>query len=151
VSPASPLCSIAPENFAIARNNGKGIHFFGGYASLDHCRIEDNTTGVHVEMQSRLTIRDSVVAGNSTYGLLSEVLADTTLENCAVTRNGTGIQASGIGSPYNWLGRFYLSNTLIVGNKTGLSPGGGQIISFGNNRLATNTTNGAFTSTIPQQ
>jgi len=28
---------------------------------------------------------------------------------------------------------------------------GGQITSFGNNRLAANTTNGAFTSTIPQQ
>lgn len=143
-----------PELFVkdtITRNNGKGLHFFGGYASLDHCRIEDNTTGVHVEVQSRLTIRDSVVAGNSLYGLKSEVLAETTLENCAVTRNGTGIQASYINFPIEMFGRFYVSNTLIVGNTTGLSPGGGYIISFRNNRLAANTTNGAFTSGIPQQ
>jgi hypothetical protein len=46
---------------------------------------------------------------------------------------------------------FYVSNTMIAGNATGLLPSGGQIISFGNNRLADNTTNGAFTSTIPQQ
>ena len=140
-----------PELFVkdtIMRNNSKGILFSGGSASLDHCRIENNTTGVHVGLQSRVTIRDSVVAGNSSYGLKSEVLADTILENCAVTRNGTGIKASSGGL---FVGRFYVSNTLIVGNLTGLLPSGGRIISFGNNRLAGNTTNGAFTSTLPQQ
>jgi nitrous oxidase accessory protein NosD len=132
----------------IARNNGKGIHFFGGFASLDHCRIQDNATGVHIEMQSRVTIRDSVVTGNSGYGLRSEVLADTTVENCKVSHNGTGIKAASGGF---FIGRFYVSNTLIVGNSTGLAPSGGRIISFGNNQLAHNSTNGAFTSTIPQQ
>jgi nitrous oxidase accessory protein NosD len=144
-----------PELFVkdtIVRNNGRGIYFFGGFASLDHCRIEDNTTGVYVATQSRMvTIRDSVIASNSSYGLFSDVLSATTLENCAVTRNGTGIQASGVGAPYNFYGRFFLSNTLIVGNTTGLSPGGGYIVSFGNNRLNANTTNGSFTSTILQQ
>jgi nitrous oxidase accessory protein NosD len=140
-----------PELFiknTIARNNGKGIHISGGLASLDHCRFEDNATGVHVSTQSRVTIRDSVVAGNSSYGLLSEVLADTALENCVVTRNGTGIKASSGGF---FVGRFYVSNTMITANTTGLLPSGGRIISFGNNRLVVNGTNGAFTSTIPQQ
>jgi hypothetical protein len=140
-----------PELFiknTIARNNGKGIHFSGGVASLDHCRFEDNATGVHVSTQSRVTIRDSVVAGNSTYGFFSESPADTAVENCAVTRNGTGIRASSSGF---FVGRFYVSNTLITSNTTGLLPNGGRIISFGNNRLTANNTNGAFTSTIPQQ
>ena len=140
-----------PELFiknTIARNNGKGIHISGGVASLDHCRFEDNATGVHVSTQSRVTISGSVVAGNSSYGFFSEVLADTALENCAVIRNGTGIKASSGGF---FVGRFYVSNTLITGNTTGLLPSGGRIISFGNNRLAANSTNGAFTSTILQQ
>jgi len=143
--------SGCPELFVkntIARNNGKGIHLSGGLATLDHCRFEDNATGVHVSTQSRVTIRDTVVAGNSSYGLFSEVLADTALENCAVTRNGTGIRASSGGF---LIGRFYVSNTLISANTTGLLPSGGRIISFGNNRLVVNNTNGAFTSTIPQQ
>jgi hypothetical protein len=131
----------------IARNNGRGI-YFNGYATLDRCRIEGNATGVHVSAPSRATIRDSVVADNSSYGLFSEALADTALENCAVTRNGTGIRASSSGF---FVGRFYVSNTAISLNSTGLSPNGGRIISFGNNRLSGNNTNGAFTSTIPQQ
>ena len=140
-----------PELFVkntIARNNGKGIHFSGGVASIDHCRFENNATGVHISTQSRVTIRDSVVAGNTSYGLLSEILADTVLENCAVARNGTGIKASSSGF---FVGRFYVSNTLITVNTTGLLPSGGRIISFGNNRLNGNNTNGAFTSTILQQ
>ena len=140
-----------PELFVkntIARNNSKGIQFSGGVATLDRCRFEDNSTGVYVSSQSRVTIRDCVVAGNLSYGLLSEVLADTALENCAVTRNGTGIKASSGGF---FVGRFYVSNTLISANTTGLLPNGGRIISFGNNRLTANNTNGAFTSTIPQQ
>jgi hypothetical protein len=48
-----------------------------------------------------------------------------------------------------------VSNTTIVGNVTGVQPNigpqEGGIISFGNNRLAANTTNGAVTSTIPRQ
>ena len=144
-----------PELFVkdtIVRNNGKGIHFFGGFASLDHCRIEDNTTGVYVDVQSRMvTIRDSVIASNRSYGLFADVYSATTLENCAVTRNGTGLQASGIGPPFNAYGKFFVSNTLIVGNTTGLSPGGGYIVSFGNNRITANTTNGSFTSTILPQ
>ncbi len=140
-----------PELFiknTIARNNGKGIHVSGGVASLDHCRFEDNSTGVHVSTLSRMTIRDNVVAGNSSYGLFSEALADTVLEDCAVTRNGTGIKASSGGF---FVGRFYVSNTLITANTTGVLPNGGRIISFGNNRLAANNTNGVFTSTISQQ
>lgn len=65
-----------------------------------------------------------------------------------MTHNGTGIKASSGGF---FIGRFYVSNTLIRSNGTGLSPSGGRIISFGNNRLAANSTNGALTSTIPQQ
>ena len=45
-----------------------------------------------------------------------------------------------------------MSNVTVVGNAVGLfTTGGGAIISFGNNRIAGNTTNGAQTSTILQQ
>jgi hypothetical protein len=46
----------------------------------------------------------------------------------------------------------HISNVTIMNNNIGLGifPSG-QIISFGNNRIAQNATNGAPTSTIPQQ
>ncbi len=44
-----------------------------------------------------------------------------------------------------------LSNVGIYGNSTGVSPQGGAVVSFGNNRIGGNGTNGAPTSTVPQQ
>jgi hypothetical protein len=42
-----------------------------------------------------------------------------------------------------------LGNSTVTDNVTGLNAAGGQIISYGNNRVAGNTTNGAPTSTTP--
>jgi hypothetical protein len=45
----------------------------------------------------------------------------------------------------------HISNVMVMNNNTGLSIPSGQIISFGNNRIALNTTNGTPSSTISQQ
>ena len=141
-------CSELFVKDTIARNNGEGIRSFSVFGSLDHCRFENNTTGVHTDLQASLKIRDSVIAGNSTFGLVANMISGASLDNCTVTHNGTGIRGSG---PAGSAGSFIVSNTLIAFNTTALSPSGGEIRSFGNNRLAGNTTNGAFTQTIPQQ
>jgi hypothetical protein len=136
---------------SIARNNGVGINVSGVVASIDRARVENNGTGFRIQSQAFVTIRDSVAAGNTIFGLRGSAVSVTNVENCVVTNNGTGIRAENSGTfdyPV-----FYVSNTMIVGNVTGLSlsPPGGRIISFGNNRLANNGTSGSFTSTIPQQ
>jgi len=138
----------------ILRENYYGISLQSASAVIDHSWIENNTLGLTAAIFGGAVIRESVVAGNSNTGLFASSLGSIRVEGCLVTRNGTGI--SSIGDAFGGQkGRVWVSNTMIVGNVTGLNPTIGpqeaEIISFGNNRLAANTTNGAFTSTIPQK
>lgn len=56
------------------------------------------------------------------------------------------MQVSGAGATIR------LSNTTITGNTTGINIlAGGAVVSFGNNRVINNTTDGAPSSTISQQ
>ena len=56
----------------------------------------------------------------------------------------------GASEPFLTHGNIRVSQTTIEENTTGLfATAGGTIVSFGNNRLAGNGTNGSFTSTIP--
>ena len=135
----------------ILRENYWGIMLQNATAVIDRSWIENNTMGLTTQVFGSATIRDSVVAGNSVAGLTAAP-GSIRVEECLVTRNGTGIASSKVpGLP----GIVSVSNTMIVGNVTGLDqnigPQEGEIISFGNNRLAANTTNGTFTSTIPQK
>jgi hypothetical protein len=135
----------------ILRGNYYGIFLQSASAMIDRSWIENNRSGLMTNVYGGAIIRDSVVAGNSDTGLNAPT-GSIRVEDCLVTRNGTGITSSG-GIP-GMPGTVLVSNTTIVGNVTGLDsnigPQEGEIISFGNNRLAANTTNGAFTSTIPQ-
>ena len=61
------------------------------------------------------------------------------LDNCLASHNLYGEFA---------YGTLYSSSTMIVRNDTGvLAASGGSVISWGNNRLANNTTDGSFSST----
>ena len=154
-NPINGLCneSGCPKLFvkdSFVRDNGQGLHATGVLGSIDHCRIEDNSIGVRIEVQSHVTIRDSVLAGNTSFGVASfDSLSYTKIDHCSVTNNGTGIKASSV--EFAGAAVFYVSNTMISGNNIGLLPSGGQIISFSNNQLADNSTDGAFTSTIAPQ
>jgi nitrous oxidase accessory protein NosD len=134
----------------VARDNGVGLAMSSVIASVDHSRVENNATGVLFSGQAIATVRDSLVAGNADYGLKASAGPSnyTAVENCVVTNNGTGIQAAEF---LGLRGVFHVSHTMISANNTGLSPNGGSIQSFGNNRLANNNSNGAFTSTIQEQ
>lgn len=143
----------------IIRNNGTGILLGSVQASIDRSRIENNGTGVSISSQMLgATIRDSLMAGNSDYGLKIEDLlysggAATNVENCVVTNNGTGIYSGLVSwNPANDPGPriVFVSHTMISGNDTGLA-GNGHIRSFANNRLANNGTNGVFTHTLQEQ
>jgi len=132
----------------VARDNGTGIYLTSVFASIDRTRIENNLTGVGVQVQARVTLRDSVLAGNADYGLATQGPSTVvSVENCVVTNNGIGIRASGSFT----FSSVIVSHTMIASNTTGLSANGGTIKSFGNNRLANNNTDGAFTSTIQEQ
>lgn len=131
----------------IVRNNSTGINVVGAVASLDHCRIESNSTGIHVGGPSELWVRDSVIVSSQVVGLRADAGASVKIENCSVLGNGTGIQ--GIQNPDGSLSSIYVSTTLISANGTGIT--GGLTISFGNNRLGGNGVNGGFVQTISEQ
>lgn len=146
-------------------------------ASIDHCRLEGNSgSGLSADNNSRVTIRDSIAANNAVAGFssianASGATADLNIENCLATSNGSlGIAASGSGGgrarvsvsnstvTNNPTGisavissTIHVANTTITRNTTGLLPDGGSLISFGDNKLFSNTSNGTFTSTVAKQ
>jgi nitrous oxidase accessory protein NosD len=132
----------------ILRDNVTGMDLASVKGSIDHCRIEHNHTGILVQAQGDATIRDSVVSGNSSVGIRTTILGGATVENCVVANNGTGIAGESAPGSFSAV---RVSSTTIVANVTGILPNGGHISSFGNNRVASNITNGAFTFTIQLQ
>jgi hypothetical protein len=119
-------------------NNGAGIVATAGGSS-------GSGTVVNV------AVRDSVASGNGSIGIFAKSQVGgpnvvMTLDHVAATSNGVGIEADGsdMGA-----GGIALSNTLVSGNGTGLvSMNGGVLVSFGNNYVIGNGTDGAPTTTV---
>jgi hypothetical protein len=140
----------------ILRNNLFGIVF--GFsssvtitASLDNVRAENNSnTGILAQTQANVTVsvRNSVVAGNGTGVIVSQSPTSQVinLESSIVSGNSfDGLQSDGANSTIN------ITNVTVVNNGTGLAEtNGGHIVSFGNNKITDNTTNGSPTKTIAQ-
>jgi hypothetical protein len=103
-------------------------------AAITNARLEKSTSnsGLAVLRSANVLIRDSVISGNFSFGIVAEEAAgsvDVNVENTSITNNGTGVSIFS-GAPI-----IRLSNTMVTGNNTGLS---GAIVSFGNNRIAGN-------------
>ena len=149
-----PGCPRLFVKDSFVRGSAVGIGAQGAVATIEHCRVEDNATGVQINSSVKVTLRDSVVAANTDNGLTVDYNSTARVENCAVTDNGTGLKvfSDSLGSAY-----IYVSHTLISGNNEGLKQVhdsteiDGKIYSFGNNRLYGNTADGTFTSELQQQ
>lgn len=136
----------------IVRNNTRGI-FIGDSvdASLDNVRSEQNGFGVRAIGSSQVVVRNSVTTGNTGHGLAAVStgvpIVALTVENTVTANNGAaGVHSQGAGATVN------LTNTTIVGNLNGITVASlAAVVSFGNNRITGNTTNGAPTATIAPQ
>jgi hypothetical protein len=139
----------------IVRGGDTGILFapFGSgkvTASLDNVRIENNFFGVFVDPSATVSVRNSVAAGNGSgfevRSFFSFGTAVMNLESSMVSGNAVGVVTDGAFATAN------ISNVTVVDNTTGLSAtSGGHIVSFGNNKVTNNTTNGTPTQTISQK
>jgi hypothetical protein len=123
-------------------------------AVLDGVRMEGNLFGVFASDRSTVTVRNSVAAANSNSGFTAgsnAVAVVMNLEGCLVAENNaaagtTGILCAGAAATVR------LSNVTVVNNGVGLSSvTGGSIVSFGNNRIVGNGTDGAPTVTVAQK
>lgn len=118
--------------------------------SIDRCRLEKNERGIAASSVTvgnlRMTIRDSVAAGNAEDGFSASIFAEMNLENCAATGNRFGVSSIGgiVGSP-----TVRVSNSTITGNNFGLRViQSGSLLSRANNTVEGNTDNGSFTGTF---
>ena len=123
---------------------------FSVSAFLDNVRLEGNLFGLMVEDRVTATVRNSVAAGNTAEGFLvagSEGPVNLNLEGCVTASNGTfGVRNANPSAS----SLIRLSNVTVTGNDTGVGTNSGSIIlSFGNNRIDGNTTDGRPTATRP--
>jgi hypothetical protein len=143
----------------IIRNNGVGavgggLHLIantgpGFVASVDGLRSESNVYGVKAEVFGVVTIRNSLVANNGFAGFSAVSSTGSIrmlIDNSVSTHNGTnGVSATGLATST-------ISNVVVTDNQTGLITGsGGTILSFGNNRVQGNVTDGSPTQTITER
>jgi hypothetical protein len=151
----SAAAELYVTNTNIRNNGGSGIFVksSAGVASvsLDGGRLENNAVGINAQDNTRATIRDATISNNTTAGVQAQAAAGTAevnLESVVVSLNGNGLQAGGSGVN----GTIRMTNVTVVNNTTGIAAGaGGTVLSFVNNRIAGNTTDGAPTTTKPQQ
>lgn len=125
--------------------SNEGIVITGAVtASISNTRLQGLATGLDL-LSGAATISNSVVSNNSNFGIIAQGGATINVESTVVAHNGTGVSAGTAGTS-----TLRLSNTSIFGNSTGISAVG-VVASFGNNKNAGNTTNGAPTTVIAQQ
>ena len=142
----------------ILRNNfgtsGGGVLLLPGAAgsataSFEGVTATHNRTGFLVQDRAKATVRNSTVS-NGAFGFhvkSTAAAAELNVANSqAANQTAAGIRSEGA------LATLRLSDSSVHDNGTGLvSIGGGALLSFGNNQIAGNTTNGAPTGALSQQ
>ena len=135
---------VRVEDTTVTRSGNVGIFLgtsTGGVtvkATIVDSRFEDDVNGVIADNQSQVAVQNSVATGNTGVGFYASA-GDLSLDGCVSSHNNYGLYSSGT---------VRSSSTLIVKNNVGVF---GNVISWGNNRLAGNTTDGSFSSTIGLQ
>jgi len=120
--------NCAGDGLAITHGNASGVVV----ASATDLHVGNCGNGVQMLIRSRLTVRGGTFHSNTTAINQTSTNAETTLLNCSITNNTTGIIAGA--AP----GIVRISQTLIYGNSTSLT---GNVKSWGNNYIDGNTTN----------
>lgn len=124
------------SNTTIRNMSGFGVAVVKSFLSgtskvvLNKVQILNCATGVSVSTNTRATISDSVITGNTT-GIFSEDLdggvidTQVAVDHCVVSKNGTAFQAS-------------TNSTMRVSNTTAMNNTGalfsGTVLSYGNNQ-----------------
>lgn len=120
--------------------------------SIDNTRLLGNTNGLRANGRTVVSMRNSVVSGNLSSGVLaigsSTQYSSITLDRCMITNNGAA-NASAAGVYANGeLAVIRLSNNVITGNAYGIrAVFDSKVRSFGNNVLEDNAIDGNPTST----
>ena len=112
-------------------------------ASFNNVRIHGTPLAISAANRVRGNMRDLTLGHNTTGVQTSGVDNILNIDNMMVSFAGNGVFGSA-GSTVR------ISNSVITQNLNGLNVNGGSIISMSGNSLTGNTTNGAFTATVPK-
>jgi hypothetical protein len=127
---------LSVSNTTIRNMIGPGIGITKSFLSgttkvlLNKVQVLNCSTGVSLSTNTRATIFNSVITGNTT-GIFSEDLdgggtaTQVAIDHCVVSKNGTGFQASTNST-------MRVSNTTAMNNTTALFSG--TVLSYGNNQ-----------------
>ncbi|KAB2840596.1 MAG: right-handed parallel beta-helix repeat-containing protein [Burkholderiales bacterium] len=118
-----------------------------GSLVLDDVRLYANRFGLKVEGNVVAAVRNTQASGATSGGAF---IALTGARIMLDHSTASGNDAAGVNAQSG--ATIHITNTTITSNNPGIFTGsGGQVISFGNNRIAGNVVNGAPTSTVAQQ
>jgi hypothetical protein len=155
VAPTGAASVYVKDSF-IHDNVGAGIGMTPGAGGsvkghLDNVRSENNQNGFVEQDKTKVSIRNSVAAGNASNGFLAIGSAaggpDMLVESCITTNNGSnGVRVQG-----NANAKIRISNVTITDNPTGISIAAGNVISSENNSIQGNTVDGAPSMMVMQQ
>lgn len=158
IEPSAADVQVFISNTKIQENTTNGIVVMPtiphrALVTLDDVGIVGSTNnGLSISAGGLVVVRNSNIAGNAGSTGYANLRADGTggttsvvLDNVAVSEGSTGILAVG-GAVVRVAGSSIINNALGVS-----ATGGAQILSFGNNRLAANVSNGAFSGTASMQ
>jgi hypothetical protein len=155
------VAQVFIKNTVIRNNSGNGIFIQSATSAspvkvtIDKSHLVNNAVGLLAASSSRVTIHDSVITQNSSVGILAQASAGAgsatvSIESSFITNNEVGIRSSGAGPANTAVIR--ISEVMITDNTNGLiAETGGNIVSFGNNRIAGNTSDGSPTSRAREQ
>jgi hypothetical protein len=122
------------------------------HVSIDHSRINNNYFGILLDGTTggiiNGTINDSVVSGNVANGITLHAATSSVallVDHTIVTGNNHGLAAGGDSV-------MRVRNSSVTANGIGLDAvNPGSLLSYGNNSVNNNTTDGAFTGTVGLQ
>lgn len=122
-------------------------------ATIEETMVNSNATfGLRVEGDSSVIAKNVTADGNLNGFYVTDTsgaLPVLTLENCVAAHNSTSGVRAGFGAA--GLAKAVLSNTQVFENTTGLArDGNGQILTFGNNKVFGNGTDGTPSGPVPQ-
>lgn len=127
---------LSVSNTTIRNMLGPGIATAAGFLSgttkvvLNKVQVLNCSIGVSISTNTRATISDSVISGNTT-GIFSEdldggvIATEVAVDHCVVSKNGTGFNGSTNST-------IRVSNTTAMNNTSALFSG--NVLSYGNNQ-----------------
>jgi hypothetical protein len=142
---------------AITNNTGAGVRVTPGSSgfarvSIEHSRLYENGMGIKAEDRSVNSLRDTVISSNSNSGVnafSASQAVEIVVDNCQVANNGVSNPSSAGIKAQGPMASVVISDNVVTGNNFGLSAaGGGDIFSFGSNRVVGNNTDGTTTGTL---